>query len=160
MLLCVMGVGFENTCTVSGKWNEDVGSVQDFIFWFCFWFKSRELEGRMSLRFLCVTPVMESFSSDLLQAIISYWTGSHLESYQTSMMQLFCENSQRLKMSTFSAKNSTTDVRLDSKSASDWKDTVNVGVGRLQVHGICSCRLVRRELVETRSSCKRTWHVW
>ena len=31
---------------VSGKWNENVVSVQDFIFCFCVWCKSRELGGR------------------------------------------------------------------------------------------------------------------
>ena len=94
MLLWVMGVGFENTCTVFGKWNEDGESVQDFIFWFCVWCKSRELGGRMSPGFPCVTPLMESFSSDLRRAIISYWTDSHLESSETSTMELFYENSQ------------------------------------------------------------------
>ena len=58
ILLCVMGVGFENTCTVSRKWNKDTGSVQDFIFWFCDWCNSRELGGRVNPRFPCLTPVM------------------------------------------------------------------------------------------------------
>ena len=62
MLLWVMGVGFENTCTVSGKRNENAGSVQDFIFLFCVCCKSRELGGWVSPRFLCVTPVMEASS--------------------------------------------------------------------------------------------------
>ena len=48
----------------------------------------------MSPRFPFVTPVMESFSSDLVQAIVSYWAESYLESCGTSMMELFCENSQ------------------------------------------------------------------
>ena len=34
------------------------------------------------------------------------------------------------------------------------------GLGRLQVHGICSRKLVRREAVETRLNYKRTWHVY
>ena len=54
------GIGFKNTCTVSGKWNEDTGSVQDFIFHFCVWCKSRELGGRVIQRFSYVTPVMET----------------------------------------------------------------------------------------------------
>ena len=33
----------------------------------------------MGRRFPCVNPVMENFSLDLLRAIISYWTESHLE---------------------------------------------------------------------------------
>ena len=35
MLLCVMGVGFENTCTVSGKRNEDArgqSKISSFVF--------------------------------------------------------------------------------------------------------------------------------
>ena len=65
MLHWVMGLGFENACTVSRKRNEDAESVQDFIFWFCFWCKSKELRGRVCPRFLCVTLIMESFSSEL-----------------------------------------------------------------------------------------------
>ena len=37
---------------------------------FCVWCKSRELGGRRSPRFPCVTPVPESFSSDLLRATL------------------------------------------------------------------------------------------
>ena len=88
----------EKTCIVSGKWNEDAESVQDFIFWFCVWFKSRELGGRVSPRFPCVNPVMGSFTLDLLRATVSYWTKlKQIEFCQTSMMKLFCENSQQLK---------------------------------------------------------------
>ena len=59
---------------------------------FCVWYMSRELGSRGGPIFSCITPGMESFSSFLLQAIISYWTESNLESYQTSMMEFFCEN--------------------------------------------------------------------
>ena len=100
-----MDLKFENICTVSGKSNEYVGSVQDFIFWFCVWCKSRELGGRVSSRFLCVTPVMESFSSNFLRAIISYRTESYLKSYQTSTVELFHKNSQRPKYVDYSSKN-------------------------------------------------------
>ena len=65
----------------------------------CCWCKSKELGGRRSPRFPCVTPVMERFFSDFLGVIISYWAGSHLGSCQTSCpistIELFCENSQR-----------------------------------------------------------------
>ena len=67
----------------------DEGSAQDFIFWFCVWCKSRELGGRVSPRFPCVTSVMESFSSVLLQAIIIYWEESHLESCKISAMDIW-----------------------------------------------------------------------
>ena len=39
-----------NTCAVSGKWNEDAGSVQEIIFWFCVWSNSRELQSKVSLK--------------------------------------------------------------------------------------------------------------
>ena len=51
--------------------NEDTASVQDFILLFL-WCKSGELGGRGSPRFPCVVPVVENFSSDLLQVIITY----------------------------------------------------------------------------------------
>ena len=128
MLLWMMRLGFENICRVSGKWNKDAGLFQDFIFWCCIWFNSRELGGGLSPRFPCVTPVMESFSSDLLRAIISFWTKLHLEFCQISTMELFCEDSRRAKdVDYFCRKCSTADVRLDSKCASDWKSAVNVG---------------------------------
>ena len=59
----------------------------------------------MSSRFLCVTPVMESFSSNFLRAIISYRTESYLKSYQTSTVELFHKNSQRPKYVDYSSKN-------------------------------------------------------
>ena len=63
---------------------------------FCVWCKLREFGARRSSRFPCVTPVVESFPSDFLQAILSYWAKSHLEYCQTSTMELFHENNQRL----------------------------------------------------------------
>ena len=43
----------------------------------CVWCKSKELGGSRSARF--PTPMVESFVADLLPAIKSYWTESHLE---------------------------------------------------------------------------------
>ena len=43
-----------------------------------FWCKPGVLGGRVSPRFPFVTPVVQSLSSDLLQAI-SHWAKSHLE---------------------------------------------------------------------------------
>ena len=40
-----------------------MGSVQDFIL-FCVWYESREIGGRGSSRFSCVTPAVKTFSSD------------------------------------------------------------------------------------------------
>ena len=48
MLVWVLGVGFENICTVSGKRNEGAWSDQDFVFCFCVWCKSKLLGGRVS----------------------------------------------------------------------------------------------------------------
>ena len=64
---------------------------------FCVWCKSRELGDRGSRRIPCVTPAVESFFSDLLRTIISYWVELHLESYETFTMELYCKNNQRLK---------------------------------------------------------------
>ena len=47
----------------------------------------------MSPRFPCATPVVENFSSDLLQAIINYWVESYLQHCRISVMELFNENS-------------------------------------------------------------------
>ena len=81
----------------ASRYPEDAGSVQNFIFWFCGWCKSRKLGGRMSSRLPWVTPKLESFSFDLLQAIINYWTESYLKSCQTSTKELVFKNSQRPK---------------------------------------------------------------
>ena len=116
------------------------GQSRNSILWFCDWCEWRELGGRVSRRFPCVTSVMESFSD--LWAIIIYWTESHLKSCPSSTMEL----------SPFCKKSTTADVRLDSKCTSDWKSAVNVGVGRLQVHVICSCVLAHSEIVETWSN--------
>ena len=63
---------------------------------FCVWCGSKELGGRRSPKFPCATPLVEIFFLDLHRAIISYWAESHLESSQTSIMELSCENKQRL----------------------------------------------------------------
>ena len=75
------------------KWGRRVSQRLDPLI--CVWYKSRELRSRVGPRFPCVTPVMESFFSDLLENKISYWIESHLVSCQTSMMKLFYKNSQR-----------------------------------------------------------------
>ena len=72
--------------------NEDARSVRDFIL-LCFWSKSGELGGRGSPRFSCLAPVIESFSSHPLRAIITNWAELHLKFRQTSPMELFRENS-------------------------------------------------------------------
>ena len=61
---------------------------------FCAWCKSRNLRSRGSPRFPCVTPVVKSFFSDLLRAMISYWEELHLEPCQISTMEHSCKNNQ------------------------------------------------------------------
>ena len=46
--------------------DENAGSVQDFILFFC---KSGELGGRLSPRFPCATSVVRNFSSDFLRVV-------------------------------------------------------------------------------------------
>ena len=54
----------------------------------CVWCKSRELGCWGSPRFPYVNQVVESFSSDLLWALMNYCAESHLDSCQTSTMEL------------------------------------------------------------------------
>ena len=89
--------------------------------YFC-WCKSGELGGSSSLRFPCVTPVVESFSSDLLWVIIIYWAESHLESCQNHDEAPICKIANNLNTLTiFAKKGPTTDVWLDSKCTSNWR---------------------------------------
>ena len=56
----------------------------------CVWYKLKEIGGKGRTRFL--TLMAESFSEDLLPAIESYWTESHLEFCKTSTAELLFEN--------------------------------------------------------------------
>ena len=60
--------------------------------YFCVWCKSREVGGWGSPICPYVVQVVEGFSSDLLGAITIFWVESHLESCQTSTMELSWEN--------------------------------------------------------------------
>ena len=51
--------------------NEHAGPVQGYLLLLFFWCKSGELGYMGSSRLLCVTSVVESFSTDLLQTMIS-----------------------------------------------------------------------------------------
>ena len=87
-----------------------------------------------------MTQVVESFSSDLLQAIISYLAESHLEYCQTSTMELFCKRA--LACSLFLQKSSTADVWLDFKCAFDWmccKCEVSVDCKCMEFVAACCC---------------------
>ena len=65
-----MGVESENTCAVPGKRREEGGLVQDFIFSFCVWCKSRELGGQSDPKIPSVTLVMETFAANILCIVI------------------------------------------------------------------------------------------
>ena len=108
MLLWVMAVIFKNTDAVSVKWN--VSRVVPRLYGLRSLWQPKKWErgvspifylavfgvlgGRGCLKFPRLIPVLESFSSELLRAIISYWAEPHLKSCQTSTMELFHENSQ------------------------------------------------------------------
>ena len=119
---------------------------------FCVWCKSRELGGRVCPRFPCKTQVVKSFYSDLLRARITYLVEPHLESRQTSTMELSCQNNKQLwQLDDFRKKchrRCLTGLRmcLLLKLLLLWS--------RLQVYGICSCRQVYSEIVKAQSNYK------
>ena len=89
--------------TVSRKWNDDVFSPRFHLLVLCLvYIKGIRRQGESKIS--CLTPVMESFSSDLLRAIISYWTRSHLESVRHPRWNSSAKIANGLKMSTISAK--------------------------------------------------------
>ena len=82
----------------------------------------------MSPRFLCVIPDVVRFSSEVLQAIISYWAESHLESSQTSTMELPRENNQRTQdMDCFRKNALLPTLNGFQMRLSDRKGAVNMG---------------------------------
>ena len=89
----------------------------------CCWCKSRKLGGRGSSRFPCVTPVVESFSTDLLRAMIRQ---GHIQNpvkhpVQHPRWSSSAKIPNGLNTFTISEKNSNADVRLKSKCVSDWR---------------------------------------
>ena len=96
---CLQDFGFRSGVT---QGNEDEEPVQDFIsFFLC---KSEELGGKRSPRFPRVALVVESFSSDLLRAIITCWAESHLESVKHPRWSFFAEIANGLNMLSIFAK--------------------------------------------------------
>ena len=93
MLFWVKAVGFENTAQFQGS--EIPPRLFQYVMVFVSGITQGELGGRGSPRFPCVTLVVESFSSDLPRAIVSYWAESHLESCEAFTKELFRENSKR-----------------------------------------------------------------
>ena len=101
----------------------------------CCWCKSRELGGRGSLKFPCITPTVESFSSDVHRAIISYWARQHLESCQTPC-QMFQNLTQTLLLQSLSVysvietKNGTC-FELRTSSVNMTESTVSCGFSHI-----------------------------
>ena len=91
----------------------------------CCWCKSRELGGRGSSRFSCITPMVESFFSDLLGYTIGYWAGyiqnPVKHSVQHPRWSFLQKQPTVLTRWLFPDENFAADVRLDSKCASDWR---------------------------------------
>ena len=106
----------------------------------CYWCKSRELGGRSSPRFPCVTPVEESFSSDLLWAIISYWVGLHLESCQTSYP------SKHLSRHVLKTSSTRLQFNNSSSSKTSWRPLAKTSWRRLGRRKIVTLKTSRKRL--------------
>ena len=119
---------------------------------FCVCCKSRELGGRGSPRFPCVTPVVQSFSSDLPRAITSYWAESHFESCQTFTMELSWEKANGFNTLTISAEKLHRRCSTGLRTCFRLNVLSSWGLDGLQVYGISSRSLVYSEVVEARSS--------
>ena len=109
-----------------------------------------DLGGWVSPRFPYVTQVVESFSSDLLRALVSYSAEPHLESCQTSTREFFWKNNQRLNTWTFSAENLHRRCSNKLRMYLRLKVLLMWSVGGLQVYISCC----RSEVVEARSNYK------
>ena len=78
----------------------------------CVWCESGELEGRTSSRFPCVTPVVETFSSDR----VAFRTPSNISDGTPLQKQ---QKSSKYRL--FPEKNSTADFQSDLKCECDWR---------------------------------------
>ena len=105
--------------------------------------------------------MVESFFS-YLWAITSYWVESHLESCQTSTMELSCEITNGFNTLTISER------RLHHRCSTDLSEFVSLrlkvlsmwDMDGLQVYRICSRRLVYSYVVEARSNYKKSYLWW
>ena len=99
----------------------------------------------MSPRFLCVIPVVERFSSELLRATLNYWTESHLEFCQMKLPQQ--KQPTALRHWLFPYESTTADIKLDSKWPQIRQALQMWGLGKLQVHGLYTHRLVQKKVL-------------
>ena len=117
MLFWVIDAGFENTYTVSRKGKEHAGAVQDLIFCFCVWCKSRNFRRQgLSKIFSC----NHSDGKLLLRPSTSY--NRLLDKVASRILSNIHDRALLRKYST-----TIVDVRLESKCAFDWKGDVNEG---------------------------------
>ena len=85
---------------------------QSKISLFCVWCESRELGGKGSSRFFCVSQVVETFSSDR----VAFRIPSNI-----SDGALLRKQSTALTIRLLPQKSPSTDFRQDSKCRSDWR---------------------------------------
>ena len=117
---------------------------------FCVWCESGELRGRGSPRFPCVTPMVESFSSDRVAFGIS----------SNMTMELHCKTANDLNTLTVFVKKLYHRLPTGFQMRI-WPEVLWMwGVGELKVHGIRSRRLVSKEVVEARSNYKKSYVWW
>ena len=88
------------------KWNEDMVQYKVSSYCSCFWCESRESRGRRSLRFPCVTLVVETSSHRVI-----FRNPSNMNDGTPQWKQSTC--------SLFPQKSSTTDLRPDFKYGND-----------------------------------------
>ena len=119
----------------SPRGSEGVGSVQDIILLFCVWCESRELGGKGSSRFSCVSQVVETFSSDRVAFRIpsNISDGALLRKQPTALtcrlvpqkspsdVALLRKQPTALTCRLLPQKSPSTDFRQDSKCGSDWR---------------------------------------
>ena len=113
----------------------------------CVWCESRESEGRGSLRFPCVTPVVETSSHRVtFRNLSNINNGAPLQKQSTGL---------------------TCFRRKAPPQTSEWipntdpiRGDVILGMGGLQGHGIGSRKLVYKELVEVQTNYKKSYFWW
>ena len=117
----------------------------------CVWFESGESRRRRSSRFPYVTPVVETLSEDR----VTFRIPSNIND------GVPLQNSQRpWHVDCFRNKAPPQTSDRIPKGDLTGGTVKNVGVGRLQVHGICSRRLAYKEVVEFRSKYKKSYFWW
>ena len=122
-----------------------MGSVQDFIL-FCVWYESREIGGRGSSRFSCVTPAVKTFFSDIVAfRIPSNISDGALLRKQSGLNTMTA--SPKISYQTFNR----------TPNAGPIGGAVNVGCGWAAGtwKQIPSCRIVCKEVVEALSNYEK-----